>query len=311
MSRESLSPHSDARSFSRRALLVRFTSPLIMSLDQPIESTHPLETQDSTNAAPEETRQDPSDAETTSTTSSSSIRNNGSTWQDQLNLARSEIAQKVKEQQERDGWDFAEIEEEPEECRGGPELEEPVSTERERRESVVTDDGDDDQVVAELLRPGSRTGSDSKVEPEEEDPKPDASGSEAQETKTDKPAGENDGNGANDKVCRICFDSEDDELGKLFSPCRCRGTVSLRSRFLASPGEHRAEPASFSPCSRVTYIPSACQRGGKLLRTTRAFIVAKLARSSTSSVGRSLETSSTRDVSTEPLPVDRVSTADA
>ncbi|GAA5870472.1 hypothetical protein JCM16303_002015 [Sporobolomyces ruberrimus] len=193
-----------------------------MSLDQPIESTHLLGAQDSTNDAPEETRQEPSDAETT--TSSSSIRNNGSTWQDQLNLDRSEIAQKVKEQQERDGWDFAEIEEEPEECRGGQGLEEPVPTERERRESVVTDDGDDDQVVAELLRPGSRTGSDSKVELEEEGPKPDASTSEARGTKTDKAAEESGDNGASDKVCRICFDSEDDELGKLFSPCRCRGT---------------------------------------------------------------------------------------
>ncbi|KAL8286760.1 hypothetical protein RQP46_004288 [Phenoliferia psychrophenolica] len=32
----------------------------------------------------------------------------------------------------------------------------------------------------------------------------------------------------NDHMCRICFDGEDEELGRLFSPCQCRGT----SRFV-------------------------------------------------------------------------------
>lgn len=29
-----------------------------------------------------------------------------------------------------------------------------------------------------------------------------------------------------ERMCRICFDGPDEELGKLFSPCLCRGTVS-------------------------------------------------------------------------------------
>lgn len=30
-----------------------------------------------------------------------------------------------------------------------------------------------------------------------------------------------------ERMCRICFDGPDEELGKLFSPCLCRGTVRL------------------------------------------------------------------------------------
>lgn len=39
---------------------------------------------------------------------------------------------------------------------------------------------------------------------------------------------------ADEKICRICFDGEDEELGRLFSPCLCKGTVS--SSRLVPPG---------------------------------------------------------------------------
>lgn len=54
-----------------------------------------------------------------------------------------------------------------------------------------------------------------------------------------------------EKMCRICFDGEDEELGRLFSPCQCRGTVS-RSRALASPA---ADPKSSSGSLRPRRLP--------------------------------------------------------
>ncbi|GAA5849443.1 hypothetical protein JCM5353_001981, partial [Sporobolomyces roseus] len=72
-----------------------------------------------------------------------------STWQTQLNEARLGIARKVKEQQDEDGWEFPELEENDEELIDNSEAKKP----RDRRESVVTEDGEEDEMVAELLRP--------------------------------------------------------------------------------------------------------------------------------------------------------------
>jgi len=143
-----------------------------------------------------------------------------STWQTQLNEARLGIARKVKEQQDEDGWEFPELEEE--------EAEELIDNSpdkpRDRRESVVTEDGEEDDLVAELLRPGTSRANSQRESGKDEDLDPSIREGGAEGTEERK---EEERDPANDRTCRICFDGEDDELGKLFSPCRCRGTVSF------------------------------------------------------------------------------------
>jgi len=141
------------------------------------------------------------------------------TWQTQLNEARLGIARKVQQQQDEDGWEFPELEEEESELGENSGGDEPKG----RRQSVVTTDGEDDEIVAELLRPGtSRANSQRDYSGKEEgsDPSIAEDGGDGRE---DGKAEERDM--SNDRTCRICFDGEDDDLGKLFSPCRCRGTV--------------------------------------------------------------------------------------
>lgn len=79
-----------------------------------------------------------------------------------------------------------------------------------RRISIASSEGDDDY-VQQLLRPLPER----VAEPVNEEARKDA-GEGAQ----DEPRVPQD-----DRLCRICFDGEDEELGKLFSPCLCRGTV--------------------------------------------------------------------------------------
>ncbi|GAA5922700.1 E3 ubiquitin-protein ligase SSM4 [Sporobolomyces koalae] len=139
-----------------------------------------------------------------------------STWQDQLREARLGIARKVQEQQQQDQLPGAEVD--------GDQHEEvePANTSA-RRESVTTEDGQDDAEVAEMLRPSRpATPSDQQFASTEKLERNDESDS-AQQTQAGTAEHGTDTSGA-DKICRICFDSEDEELGKLFSPCRCRGT---------------------------------------------------------------------------------------
>lgn len=140
-----------------------------------------------------------------------------STWQDQLREARLGIARKVQEQQQQDQLPGAELD--------GDQHEEvePANTSA-RRESVTTEDGQDDAEVAEMLRPSRpATPSVQQFASTEKLERNDESDS-AQQTQAGTAEHGTDTSGA-DKICRICFDSEDEELGKLFSPCRCRGTV--------------------------------------------------------------------------------------
>jgi hypothetical protein len=150
-----------------------------------------------------------------------------STWQAQLSAARAEIAEKVQKQQLQDGWStFESVEEQDKD------VDEPMmsSMNRERRASAVTEDGEEDQFIAELLRPGSRTSSTKEQETS------DSRTTKSSETPPSKDAAEEPTPEAHEakenvdeKMCRICFDSEEQELGKLFRPCKCKGSVSFSS----------------------------------------------------------------------------------
>lgn len=116
---------------------------------------------------------------------------------------------------------------------------------RRRRERSVSSDASD-AYVEHLLRPNAR-----RVKPEQSNPAPPAAAdsdlgaatsdehvqptseegsvAEAQrgDRRADAPPQEANAGPGEDKMCRICFDGPDEELGKLFSPCLCRGTVRL------------------------------------------------------------------------------------
>lgn len=82
---------------------------------------------------------------------------------------------------------------------------------RARRTSWASSDGEDDAVVQQLLRPTSPP---------------------TAEAVEEEKVGEGEGTAspADEKMCRICFAGEDEEeSGKLFSPCLCRGTASRDS----------------------------------------------------------------------------------
>lgn len=115
---------------------------------------------------------------------------------------------------------------------------------RRRRERSVSSDASD-AYVEHLLRPDAP-----RVKPEQSKPAPSVEESDLGAATSDEhvqrqseegsaaeaehgdhgaegnPQEANAGPGE-EKMCRICFDGPDEELGKLFSPCLCRGTVSL------------------------------------------------------------------------------------
>lgn len=156
-------------------------------------------------------------------------------WQDQLALARESLKQRVEKQQAQDG--SVEIPHIP-----SP----PTPVEQATADSQVgRQSGDAAQSTAD--RRGSTTSNDTAEEDHEEDeddfvhhqltglrrrrPAEGASGSRADkatEAPQEAPRPAPDAAEEQEKVCRICFGGpeEEEELGKLFSPCVCRGTVS-------------------------------------------------------------------------------------
>ncbi|SCV68644.1 BQ2448_765 [Microbotryum intermedium] len=57
-----------------------------------------------------------------------------------------------------------------------------------------------------------------------------------------------------EKVCRICFDGEDPDLGRLFSPCKCRGTSRhVHVSCLAVWRARSARASSFYQCDQCGY----------------------------------------------------------
>lgn len=153
------------------------------------------------------------------------------TWQEELASARRAVAERVRQQQEDDGWeDIGEEEEalETGEAAGGGA--------GGRRGSASSE-----ELVREMLQSGSgRTtpvvipagegleGADEAPRQVPQAPvapglgaEAGARGGQAAGAARRVPVAEDDG----EKLCRFCFDGEDPESGRLFSPCLCRGTV--------------------------------------------------------------------------------------
>ncbi|GAA5838070.1 hypothetical protein JCM3766R1_004194 [Sporobolomyces carnicolor] len=161
------------------------------------------------------------------------------TWQAQLTAARAEIAHRVQKQLEDDGWDTSEP------TRDVAEMTMPrTQHSADRRASIATDDGDEDLLIAEMLRPRSRPRTPAEEEPTScDDP-----------VTSDSAPSRSAGDTTSDKICRICFDSEDDALGRLFSPCRCRGSSRyVHKECLAAWRKAAQNSSSFYRCETCTY----------------------------------------------------------
>lgn len=142
-------------------------------------------------------------------------------WQAQLAETRRAMAAKLEQQaQEDDERARASAEGLGESAATGRRDEEASEGSHRRRVSVASSEGDD-ELVEQLLRPRSTP----TAAPVQED--------EARQADADdesaEPAPQGPPPPQDDRVCRICFAGADDEeeLGRLFSPCVCRGTVRV------------------------------------------------------------------------------------
>ncbi|BGP21451.1 E3 ubiquitin-protein ligase MARCH5 [Rhodotorula toruloides] len=165
-----------------------------------------------------------------------------SSWQDQLAQARRAMADRMDQEWQditkADG-NGGQPGNAPLEADGVPE----GANLRARRTSCASSEGDDDAVVQQLLRPN---------------PSPTAEAVEdGKENPTVPPADE--------KMCRICFAGEDEEeSGKLFSPCLCRGT----SRYVHTKCLEQWRKAA--PNSTAFYQCPSCAYKYRFRRTTAA-----------------------------------------
>jgi hypothetical protein len=155
-------------------------------------------------------------------------------WQDQLALARESLKQRVEQQQAEDGSvENPHIPSPPPPVDHAPD------------DQAGRQSGDAAHTIAD--RRGSTTSNGTAEEDHDEDeedfvhhhltglrrrrPAQGASGSgadEAAEGAQEAPRAADGAAEEQDRVCRICFggSEEEEEMGKLFSPCICRGTVS-------------------------------------------------------------------------------------
>lgn len=147
-------------------------------------------------------------------------------WHAQLAEARRAMAAKLEQQaQEDDERARASAEGAREAAATGrrDDSEEASEGSHRRRVSVASSEGDD-ELVEQLLRPRSTPTS----APVQED---EARQADADSSSAEPPAPQGPPPPQDDRVCRICFGGADDEeeLGRLFSPCVCRGTVRVPS----------------------------------------------------------------------------------
>ncbi|BGP28616.1 hypothetical protein JCM10296v2_000352 [Rhodotorula toruloides] len=179
----------------------------------------------------------------TSTPTASAFSSAHESWQDQLAQARRTMAERMEQE-----WDelskAARSDGQREEAasRAGGDSEEAGL--QGRPTSWASSEWDDDAVVQQLLRPN---------------PPPTAKAveEEKQDEETAPPADE--------KMCRICFAGEDEEeSGKLFSPCLCRGT----SRYVHTKCLEQWRKAA--PNSTAFYQCPSCAYKYRFRRTTAA-----------------------------------------
>ncbi|KAI5476868.1 ORMDL family protein [Pseudohyphozyma bogoriensis] len=152
-------------------------------------------------------------------------------WDDQLVAARRAMAERVKKQMQDDGWEDGDVD-----AGSGPEAPAGhaagLGDRRGSESSTASSDGEEE--VRRMFSGGWKT---PIVEEKEEGDVPvgqdeaqarAGAAPEREAGAADEPPAQAEGAGEEEKMCRICFDGEDPELGRLFSPCQCRGT----SRFV-------------------------------------------------------------------------------
>ncbi|ORY80297.1 hypothetical protein BCR35DRAFT_304498 [Leucosporidium creatinivorum] len=182
-------------------------------------------------------------------------------WQDQLALARESLKQRVEQQQAEDG--SVEIPHIP-----SP----PPAVEHAAADELPGQSGDAAHSTSD--RRGSTTSNGTAEEEQDEDeddfvhhhltglrrrrPAEGGSGSAAGATETPRaaPRAAPDAAEEQEKVCRICFGGpeEEEELGKLFSPCVCRGTSRyVHVQCLEHWRQASANSASFYACDQCGF----------------------------------------------------------
>ncbi|TNY20268.1 hypothetical protein DMC30DRAFT_263120 [Rhodotorula diobovata] len=172
-------------------------------------------------------------------------------WHAQLAEARRAMAAKLEQQaQEDDERARASAEGAREAAATGrrDDSEEASEGSHRRRVSVASSEGDD-ELVEQLLRPRSTPTS----APVQED---EARQADADSSSAEPPAPQGPPPPQDDRVCRICFGGADDEeeLGRLFSPCVCRGTSRhVHTKCLESWRKTAVNPRAFYQCPMCLY----------------------------------------------------------
>ncbi|GAA6052645.1 hypothetical protein JCM3770_003909 [Rhodotorula araucariae] len=163
-------------------------------------------------------------------------------WQAQLAEARRAMAARMEQVYEDAGAGAHSAAEgvEGEAERAGVRAEEGSGAAQARRRASIASSEGDDEFVERLLRPqaGQAITEDCAHE--------DATAQE--EAERDRPV-------QDDRMCRICFSGDDeDEMGKLFSPCLCRGTSRhVHTKCLESWRKASANPRAFYQCDQCGY----------------------------------------------------------
>ncbi|KPV78291.1 uncharacterized protein RHOBADRAFT_50773 [Rhodotorula graminis WP1] len=213
------------------------TSQLPVDLDSGMRRRNPLRAVADTEPTP---------------TSSSSANPEAASWQLQLAEARRAMALKMAQQaQELDLVDPARAHASDDDAE--PSRHDPEPSSHQRRTSVASSEGDD-HVVEQLLRPTSAP----TAVPVREDPAGEVGGGFAEEPKQEE-GGERateEQAPADDRICRICFGGAEDEeeLGRLFSPCVCRGTSRhVHAKCLESWRRAAVSPKAFYECGQCKY----------------------------------------------------------
>ncbi|GAA6031880.1 hypothetical protein JCM8097_003316 [Rhodosporidiobolus ruineniae] len=136
----------------------------------------------------------------------------GDSFSSQLAQARAEMARKVEQQQHADGWTFhsepGEDKSEQNHAEAG-EAEGSGMGHRRRASTMSLPSEDEDDYVQQLLRPNQPSSAAPSTDPIPEEA----------DTTTTAPS-------EDAPTCRICFaGADEEESGKLFSPCLCSGTT--------------------------------------------------------------------------------------
>ncbi|GAA5909207.1 hypothetical protein JCM8208_003411 [Rhodotorula glutinis] len=194
----------------------------------------------------------PADDTEAPTPTSSSPQPEPASWQLQLAEARRAMALKMEQQaQELDLVDLAPAHDTTDAAEPGRHGDSEPSSLHQRRVSVASSEGDD-HFVEQLLRPTSAP----TAAPVRENPGAEEGDEEPQEEEERGEGTAETQAPVDDRICRICFGGAEDEeeLGRLFAPCVCRGTSRhVHVKCLESWRRAAVSPKAFYECGQCKY----------------------------------------------------------